>query len=116
MHEHVDLGVDREPDLAQPVDGLPEPLAAPATLRGHRRLERVVVGVHPEAEDVQLPFPQAEVARHEGIDLDARDQGHPVRDRGRGDDVAIAGEGVVVGQREDAHAGLERRLARGRRG
>ena len=80
VHEHRDLGVDRElPSSRSRSTVLPEPLAAPVALRGDGRLERVVVGVHPETEDMQLAFPQAEVARHERVDLDARDQRHPVR-------------------------------------
>ena len=115
--ERGDLGVDRHADLAQAVDGPREPLAGAVALGRHRRLERLVVRVHPEPEDVELALPQPEVAGDEGVDLDARDQRHPGGDRTGRDHVAIAGERVVVGQREDADAGrgnAARRAATGR--
>ena len=94
---HWKLVVDRQAELA-------------AALPGQRRLGRLVVGIHSEAEDVELALPQAEVARHDRVDLDAGQQAEPHRDRARGDHLAVAGEVVVVGQREQPDACIERSL------
>ena len=59
-------------------------------------------GSIPKPEDMELALPQAEVAGHDGVDLDARDEGQAGRDRVVGDDLAIAGQRVVVGQGEEA--------------
>ena len=77
-------------ELAQPGDGPLEALAATPALRGEGRLERLVVRVHPEAEDVQLALPQAEVAGDDGVDLDAGQERHPGRDGAGRDDLAVA--------------------------
>ena len=76
----ADLRIDRKSELAEAIDGPGEPDAALIALGDHRGLERLVVRVHAEPEDVQLAFPQAQVARHEGVDLDARDERHVRRD------------------------------------
>ena len=111
-----DLGVDRQPQLAQQVDGPRESRPPGRALAGEDRLERVVVRVHAEAQDVQLGLPQAEVAGHERVDLDARDEPHAGRDRVRSDEVAVAGQGVVVGEGEGPHAGRGHVLDRARAG
>ena len=62
-------------ELAQALDGPLEPDAPRRALRGELRLERLVVGVHPEAQDVQLAVLQAEMPRvDDRVDLDAGDQ------------------------------------------
>ena len=59
----------------------------------------------PKPEDVELALPQPEVAGDDGIDLDARDERQAGRDGiGRGD-LAIAGQRVVIGQRQEPDAG-----------
>ena len=78
-----DLGVDRQADVAEQVDRPRESHAALVALGDHRRLERLVVRVHPEPEDVQLALPQPEVAGDEGVDLDAGDERQARRDRAR---------------------------------
>ena len=77
--EGRDLGIDRQPDVAQPVDRPLEAAPALVALGGERRLERLVVRVHAEPEDVELALPQAEVAGDQGVDLDAGDEGHAGR-------------------------------------
>ena len=71
------LVVDRQAEIAEAGDGPLEPLAPPAALLGEGRLERLVVGIHPEAEDVELALPQAEIAVDDGVDLDAGDSVRP---------------------------------------
>ena len=72
---HVEqVVVDREVEIAQPGDGQLEALAPSATLLGQGRLEGGVVRIHPEAEDMQLALPQAEIAVDDRVDLDARDE------------------------------------------
>ena len=100
----ADLRVDREIELAQQGDRPLEPLAAPVALGGEDRLEGVVGRVHPEAEDVQLALPQAEVAGHDRVDLDPGQERQAGRHGAGGDDVAVAGQRVVVGQGQQAHA------------
>jgi len=95
-----DLRFDRQVEVMKPRDRPLEPLAPSSPLGRQRCLERRVVGVHPEAEDMKLALPQAEVAGDDGVDLDARHECQARRDRTRNDDLAIAREGVVVGQRE----------------
>ena len=89
-------------------------------LGGQRRLERLVVGVHPEAQDVQLALPQAR-GRGSRCALIST-PGMSVIGAGiarRGHHVAVAGERVVIGQRQRPDAGLggarRARRARGRR-
>ena len=53
----ADLGIDREVDRAQQIDGLPEPPPALIALDGQGRFERLVIRVHPEAQDVELALP-----------------------------------------------------------
>ena len=112
----LDLGVDRQLELAQPGDGPLERGRALIALGGQDGLERFVVGVHAEAEDVQLAFPQPQVAGHERVDLDTGQQRHPGWHRGLRDHGAVAGQGVVVGQAEDPDAGLPGGAARARPG
>ena len=70
--------------LAQPGDGGREAEAPCAALGGERRLERLVVRVHPEAEDVELALGQAQVqVAGDGVDLDGRDEVQPVGQRVR---------------------------------
>ena len=96
--EHV--VVDREVEVAQPGDRPLEAFAPSTALRGEGRLEAGIVGIHPEAEDVELALPQAEVAIDDRVDLDTGDQGQPGRHGVAGHDLAIAGQRVVVGQRQ----------------
>ncbi len=103
-----ELRVDRQVELAQEGDRALEPFAPPGALCGEGRLERLVVWIHPETEDVQLAFPQPEVPGDDRVDLDTGDEGQSGGDRGVGDDLAVARERVVVGQREEADAHLER--------
>ena len=105
-----DFRVDREAQLTQAGDGPLEADAAAVALRGEDRFEPLVRGIHPEPEDVQLAFPQPEVAGHERVDLDPWDQRHPEWDRGPREDLAVPGKGVVVRQAEEANAGLPRGL------
>ena len=65
---------DRHAELGQAANRPSEPLGASVALRDERRLERLVVGVHPEAEDVQLALPEPDVLRDDGVDLDAGDE------------------------------------------
>ena len=76
-----------------------EPDAPRRALRSERRLERLVVEVHPEAEDVQLAVLERDAAG-QGVDLDAGDQLDRRRHRPAEDEVADPGERVVVGDRE----------------
>ena len=73
--ERLDLRVDADAGVAQPFERREEPRPARRTLRGEGRLERLVVGVHLEPEDVQLATRdlEAEPAR-DGVDLDPRDE------------------------------------------
>ncbi len=50
---------------------------------------RLVVGIHPEPEDVELPLPQPEVARDQRVDLDGRDERDTRRHGHGGDQVAV---------------------------
>ena len=78
-----DLGVDRQFELTQAIHSPGEPETALVALADHRRLECLVRGVHPEAEDVQLTLPQAQITGHQCIDLDPGDERHPRRDCAR---------------------------------
>ena len=49
-----DLGVDADARLAQPIERGEEAGPTGGPLRGQCRLERVVVGIHAQAQDVQL--------------------------------------------------------------
>ena len=102
----AELVVDRHVELAQQRDRLVEALAAAAALGCEDRLERLVVRVHPEAEDVELALPQPEVAGDDGVDLDAGDERQAGRDSVGGDHLAVAGQRVVVGQGEEPDAGV----------
>ena len=99
-----ELVVDRQVQLAQPRDGLLEPFAATPALGREGRLEGLVVRIHPEAEDVELALPQAEVAGDDRVDLDARDERHaragrrPPR-RPRGSPPACRGRSGPAGGR-----------------
>ena len=82
--QRLDLRVDREPDLAQPVDGRDEPGPPARPLRREGRLERLVRRVHPDPQDVQLALEQVEVqAAGHRVDLHGRDE-HEVRRERRG--------------------------------
>src|SRR5262249_19230879 len=87
-------GIDRHIELAQTLEHPPEADAPRLPLRGERRLEGVVRGVHAEAEDVELALPQPKVARDDRVDLDARDELEAGWDgtRAARGDVAITGE------------------------
>ena len=63
------------PGVAQALQRGVEPGAARGPLAGQGRLERLVVGIHAQAEHVQLAARdlEAEPAR-DGVDLDARDE------------------------------------------
>ena len=98
--EGRDLRIDRQPEVPQQDHRPLEPLATATALGGEGRLERLVVRIHAEPEDVELALPQSEVAGHEGVDLDTRDEGHPGWHRPGSDDVTVAGERVVVRERE----------------
>ena len=77
--------------------------------------------VHPEAEDVELALPQPEVAGDDGVDLDARDEGHAGRDgarrrRPRDSRRACRGRsGPGAGPRRPPRPGRARRAPRRRR-
>ena len=103
------LGVDRQTELAQERHRPHEPLAASGPLAGQHVLEVGVGGIHPEPEDVELAFPEAEVAGDDGVDLDTRDEGQSLRDRVDFDDLAVPGERVVVGQGDQADTDVGRR-------
>src|SRR4029078_7362231 len=74
--EPLDLRVDRHTDLTEQGDRAIETGPTRISLGAEDALERRVRGIHPEPEDVQLAFPQSEVARDERVDLDRRDQRH----------------------------------------
>jgi hypothetical protein len=92
------------PISRRPIDRPVEPRPPGCALSSQGCLERLVVRVHPEPEDVELALPQAEIPGHEGVDLDAGDQRHALR-HGVGDQVVVSGERVVVGEREDPDTG-----------
>jgi hypothetical protein len=60
--EARDLVVDRQADLAQAGDRALEPHPSRGSLGAQRRLERLVVEAHPEAEDVQLAVLERDAA------------------------------------------------------
>ena len=97
--EGRDLGVDRQPDLAQPLDGRVEAGAAGAALARERGLERVVRRVDADPQHVELALEQVEPeAAGHGVDLDCRDErqvGGERRRAGR-DQLPVPGEVVVV--------------------
>ncbi len=94
------MGVDRHPDLRELPNRPFEPNATCGSLAGERGLECLVGRVHPEAEHVEFAVEQWDVAS-DRVDLDAGDElearGHGRR---RGDEFAVCGERVVIGDRQ----------------
>ena len=104
----LDLGVDRETELAQLRHDTVEPLAALGALVGEQRLERLVRGIDAVAEDVQLALVQAVVTRDDAVDLD---RGNELEAKVRRvavacAELAVGSERVVVGDGEQPDACL----------
>jgi len=97
--------VDRARDVPEAADHALEPMPAAAALQGEGRLELVVVGVDPEPEDVDLTLSEVEPIGGDRVELDPREEVQAGWDVVRVEDVADAGERVVVGDREEPDTG-----------
>ena len=103
--ERVDLGVNADPGIAEPPQRRHEPCASRRALGGQRGLERLVVRVHLEPEDVQLATRDLEPeAARDGVDLDPGDQLERLAEPRRAE-LAVARQVVVVGDGEQPDAG-----------
>jgi hypothetical protein len=112
--EALDLVVNGHPERPQPLEHQGESAPALVALGAERGLECLVVRPHSEPQDVQLALPEPLAPAGDGVDLDARNQLEPRRGE-RGGGFPVAGEAVVVGDREEANAGrggLARELGR----
>ena len=87
--------------LAKAIHDPVEARDAKAALLLQNRLERLVVDVDAEAQDVEFAFPELRDARGDAVDLNAGQQLERQRRPPGSDEFARTGEGVVVGQGQD---------------
>ena len=98
-------GVQAEAKVAQPPERALESVATGVPLAGERLLEPFIVRSNSEAQDVELAFPKLRQPGGDAVDLDSCQQLQPRRQCDtRHEQVAVAGQRVVVGDGQEANA------------